>query len=267
MRYGTKDVLSSNNFIGNLEGVNNIRKAVFLGTPNFGLVLSVNRFVNGYKFGLRSIPVEVLITMPSIYQMLPHSITNWIVDLKGKKIELDIFDSNTWKKYQWAIYDPSVRNKIINDEQTVKIAKEKIKILELYFAKNLYKAKQFISALSTNLNFNSHEFIIMGGDCIKTPAKLVMEKINGKYLIRTRPSQVIQKYDHVNYEELMLEPGDGYVTKSSLLARVKLDPTIPRPESSYFPINYKILLCENHLTLTSNKSFQNNLLDILLSND
>jgi hypothetical protein len=107
----------------------------------------------------------------------------------------------------------------------------------------------------------------MGGDCIKTPAKLVMEKLNGKYLIRTRPSQVIQKYPDINYDQLMLEPGDGYVTKSSLLARAKLDPTVPRPESSYFPINYKILLCENHLTLTSNKAFQDNLLDILLSND
>jgi hypothetical protein len=250
MRYGTTDVLSNKMFIANLEGANNIRKAVFLGMPNFGIILSVNRFVNGYKFGLRSIPVEVLITMPSIYQMLPNSITTWIVDLKGKKIAMDIFDDKTWKKYQWAIYDPDVRNSIINNEETVKIARSKIKILELYFAKNLIKAKQFILSLSTNLNFNSHEFIIMGGVCVKTPAKLVMELINDKYLIRTRPSQVLQKYDDVNYEQLMLEPGDGYVTKSSLLARVNLDPTTPRPESSYFPIKYKILLCENHMTLT-----------------
>ena len=117
MRYGIKDVLNDNKFETNLGGARNIRKAVFLGTPNLGLVLSVNRFVNGYKFGLKTIPIEVMITMPSIYQMLPHSFTNWIVDLEGNTIMMDIFDYQTWQKYKWAIYDPLVREVIINNEE------------------------------------------------------------------------------------------------------------------------------------------------------
>lgn len=267
MRYGTKDVLNDEKFVANLEGANNIRKAVFLGTPNLGLVLSVNRFVNGYKFGIKTIPIEVMITMPSIYQMLPHSISNWIIDLKGNKITMDIFDSKTWQKYNWAIYDPVVRDDIIHNEKDNELARLKIKTLELYFEKNLLRAKRFIWALSENLESHSHDFIMMGGDCAKTPARLVMEHHGGKYMLRTMPSQVIQKYDGINYEQLMLEPGDGHVTKSSLLARVKLDPTAPRPKTSFFPIKYKILLCESHRTLTSNIAFQDNLLDILLSND
>jgi len=267
MRYGTKDVLNDEKFVANFDGAKNIRKVVFLGTPNLGLVLSVNRFVNGYKFGLKTIPIEVMITMPSIYQMLPHSVTNWIVDLKGDPINIDIFDSKTWQKYNWAIYDPVVRELIIKNEENESIGKQKINTLEDYFAKNLSRAKSFLLALSENLDNYTHDFIMMGGDCAKTPAKLVMEYYNKKYLVRTMPSQVIQKYDNIDYEQLMLEPGDGHVTKSSLLARVKLDPTAARPESTFFPIKYKIMLCETHRTLTSNITFQDNLLDILLSND
>jgi hypothetical protein len=267
MRYGTKDVLNDKKFIVEKEAAKNIRKAVFLGTPNLGLVLSVNRFVNGYKFGLKTIPIEVMITMPSIYQMLPHSFTNWIVDLKGNSLKIDIFDYKTWQKYNWAIYDPLVREVIIDNEEDTAIAQQKIKTLELYFEKNLTRAKSFLWALSENLDNYTHDFIMMGGDCAKTPARLVMEHYNDKYLIRTMPSQVVQKYKDINYEKLMLEPGDGHVTKSSLLARVKLDPTAARPESSYFPMKYKIMLCETHRTLTSNITFQDNLLDILLSND
>ena len=267
MRYGTKDVLNDEKFIANLEGAKNIRKAVFLGTPNLGLVLSVNRFVNGYQFGLKTIPIEVMITMPSIYQMLPHNLTNWIVDLKGNKVPIDIFDYKTWQQYKWAIFDPLVREDIINNSDNSETAHEKIKTLELFFAKNLIRGKQFLLALSENLENYSHEFIMMGGDCEKTPARLVVEYYDDKYLIRTMPSQVLQKYEGINYEQLMLEPGDGHVTKSSLLARIQFDPSEPRPESYFFPIKYKILLCESHRTLTSNIAFQDNLLDILLSRD
>ena len=267
MRYGTQDVLEDNQFITNLEGAKNIRKAVFLGTPNLGVVLSVNRLVNGYKFGLRTIPIEVMITMPSVYQMLPHSLTHWIVDLYGNIIELDVFDEKTWQKHQWAIYDPSVREKLTASEKSIQSAQEKLVTMEKYFSKNLERARRFLWSLTDNIENRAHDFIMMGGDCAKTPARLLMEKTDDKYFLKIFPSQVSNKKDGVDYEQVMLEPGDGHVTKSSLLARLNLDPSSPRSTSTYFPIKYKILLCESHRTLTSNIAFQNNLLDILLSAD
>ena len=71
----------------------------------------------------------------------------------------------------------------------------------------------------------------------------------------------------IDYEELMLEPGDGRVTKPSLFAREALDPTVPRHRYSFFPMDHSILLCESHDSLTGNISFQNNLLNILLTRD
>ncbi|MBE9548103.1 MAG: hypothetical protein IMF09_01755 [Proteobacteria bacterium] len=65
----------------------------------------------------------------------------------------------------------------------------------------------------------------------------------------------------------MLEPGDGTVTKASLLARDSLDPSIPRHKYSYFPLAYPIFLCEDHETLTTNAGFRDNLLQALLSTD
>lgn len=265
MRYGTVDVLNNKELQPNLEGAKNIRKAVFLGTPNLGVILSVNRLVNGYKFGIRTIPIEVMMTMPSIYQMLPHSDVNWLVDLMGSKIKLDIYDVNTWRKLKWAIFDPEVRNQMVRKEASLKMAKQKIKTLEKFFEKSLNRAKQFSNSLSINIENEAHDFIMMGGDCERTPARLVMEKIKEQYLLRTFPSQISQKIENVDYEKIMLEPGDGHVTKSSLLARIDLDPSKTREKTNYVPIKYKILLCENHRTLTSNIAFQDNLLDILLS--
>ena len=65
----------------------------------------------------------------------------------------------------------------------------------------------------------------------------------------------------------MLEPGDGRVTKPSLLARETLDPSAPQLDESFLPVAYWFFLCEQHDRLTSNVSFQDNLLNVLLSRD
>jgi hypothetical protein len=69
------------------------------------------------------------------------------------------------------------------------------------------------------------------------------------------------------YLTLMLEPGDGRVTKPSLLARQTLDPTIRRHRYSFFPLDYSVMFCDDYDRLTGNINFQDNLLNILLSRD
>ena len=69
----------------------------------------------------------------------------------------------------------------------------------------------------------------------------------------------------IHYEQLMLEPGDGAVTKASLLARTALDPSVPRHRFSDFPLDYAVMFCEDHSKLPGNITFQDNLLHILLS--
>jgi hypothetical protein len=63
----------------------------------------------------------------------------------------------------------------------------------------------------------------------------------------------------------MLDPGDGSVTKPSLLARESLDPIAAQSADSFIPIAYWFFLCEHHHQLTGNVSFQDNLLNVLLT--
>jgi len=63
----------------------------------------------------------------------------------------------------------------------------------------------------------------------------------------------------------MLEPGDGSVTKPSLLARNSLSPTSMK--AGTIPLAYPMFLCEEHSQLTGNINFQDNLLNILLEQE
>ena len=94
-------IMNNNDFPMNQAGSKNVRKVILLGTPNLGSVGSVKSFITGLKVGLRKVPTEVLVTMPSVYQLFPHSINDWVIDTSGKPLDHDVFDTETWRQFQW----------------------------------------------------------------------------------------------------------------------------------------------------------------------
>jgi hypothetical protein len=79
------------------------------------------------------------------------------------------------------------------------------------------------------------------------------------------PEDIRHPVPGVRYDEIMLDPGDGKVTKPSLLARETLDRSAPQNEDSFIPITCWFFLCERHDRLTGNINFQDNLLNVLLT--
>ncbi len=266
LRYGNVDVLNDNDFPVNLLGAKNVRKVVLLGTPNLGSVGSVESFITGLQIGLRKIPTEVLATMPSVYQLFPHSINNWLINIDGKELQRDVFDSNIWETFQWSIYDPKVQKRVLKQFDEPQQGQDYLVTLKKYFHKHLERARRFLWSLSVPIENPGYKIVVMGGDCSMTTARLLVEEVDGYSITRLKPSQIKNPKAGVDYENLMLEPGDGTVTKASLLARDVLDPTAPRHEYSFFPLDYPYFLCEDHSTLTTNINFEDNLLHILLSN-
>ena len=141
------------------------------------------------------------------------------------------------------------------------------KTLEAYFEKSLERARRFVWSLTVPLPEGHPGLIVFGGDCSPTPARILVEEVDGISEIRMYPDEVTMPEPGVDYDALLLEPGDASVTKASLLGRNTIDPSVRRHEYSFFPLHHVFLLCEEHNSLTGNVSFQNNLLHSLLSLD
>lgn len=260
LRYGTADVLDSNDFPVNLHGASRINKVIQLGTPNLGSAKALHGFLTGVKV-VRHIPTEVLATMPGGYQLFPHPLNNWLVTADGQPLKRDLFDVEIWRRFQWSVFDPVVIERIrANSPQP-----GYVHTLQRYFNKRLERARRFVWSLTVPLPQNPIRLVVFGGDCEMTPARLLVEEINSESLVRLYPQQVSAPVSGVDYTRLMLEPGDGSVTKPSLLARNTLDPSVPRHRHSHFPLAYSFFLCESHDRLTGNINFQDNLLNLLLS--
>jgi len=262
-RYGTEDVLDGRESQVSLYGSTRVRKLILLGTPNMGSASSLHAFLAGEAIGLGRIPQETLATLPSGYQLFPHPLVTWLIDPSGRDLHDDLFDGEVWRRYRWSIFDPAVEARIRAARGTDQDAH--IAALRRFFDYRLERARRFLWALSTPEPPSAIRYVLFGGDCALTPARLVLEETGGSPAARLYPDDIRAPVPGVPYRELMLEPGDGSVTKPSLLARETLDPSAPQNEDSVIPIAYWFFLCEHHARLTGNVNFQDNLLNVLLT--
>jgi len=266
LRYGTQDVLDDNQFPVNLWGKSRVRRVILLGTPNLGSVNALHAFIEGIKVAFGRIPTEVLATMPSVYQLFPHPIAgDWILTSSGKSLKRDLFDVTMWRRFQWSIFDPVVERRIVESFDDPQQGRVYAQMLGHYFEKQLERARRFVWSLTVELDETPWELIVFGGDCELTATKLVIEEIDGKSNTRLSPQEIKHPEPGIDYETIMLAPGDGTVTKASLLARDSLDPRVARNPYIFFPIDYSMFICESHDQLTGNVTFQDNLLHALLS--
>jgi pimeloyl-ACP methyl ester carboxylesterase len=262
LRYGPEDVLDDNNFLVNGHGFQRVNKVILLGTPNLGSVSALLEVLQGLKVGLNRIPSHVMLTWPSTYQLFPHPIRASMITLDGKTLDRDFFDIEIWRRFEWSIFNPQTRQSIIDEK-----GEDYYNTLVNYFNKQIERGRRFVWSLSVPTPESPVRHIVFGGDCELTPARLLVEEVDGESMVRLFPDEIEKPLPGVDYNVLMLEPGDGRVTKPSLFARDALDPTIPRHRYSHFPLDYAMMLCESHDTLTGNIHFQDNLLNVLLTND
>ena len=269
IRYGKQDVIGDNDFDKKITmyGGNKVRRVILLGTPNLGSVKTLNLFIAGVDIGLKQIGTETIATWPSLYQLFPHPLNNWIVTSKGEPLDRDLFSIETWRRFQWSIFDPKVRARVLEKFESQQEGEKYLTTLESYFEKQLERARRFVWSLTIPMPDNHPKLTIFGGGCTLTSARIVVEEIDGESLIRMHPKEITQPIDSVDYDALLLEPGDGSVTKASLLGRNVLDPSIKRHEYIFLPVKQSFFLCVKHSNLTGNLNFQDNLLNTLLSRD
>jgi pimeloyl-ACP methyl ester carboxylesterase len=243
LRYGPRDVLDGVPSLVSLYGASRVRKLILLGTPNFGAVSALHGYLAGEPVGLERIR---------------------LIDPNGRPLPDEVFDPATWQRNGWNVYDPDVVSRIsaAQDGDETYLAE-----LRRYFEHRLERARRFAWMLSTPEPDTPIRYVLFGGDCTLTPARIVVEDEAGVPRTRLSPQAVRNVADRAALEMAMLEPGDGRVTKPSLLARETIDPTVPQNEESFLPVAYHFFLCERHDQLTGNASFQDNLLNVLLTPD
>jgi pimeloyl-ACP methyl ester carboxylesterase len=264
LEFGTDDALDRNDAPITMAGESKINRLILLGTPSLGSTNTVENMIEGSKLALKRIMPVTLATLPSAYQLLPNSDRKPLIGIDGRPLrkafedgaspERDIFDIDTWRELQWSVFNPELESQI---------GTSRAEMLQRYFAKQLLRAGRLQSALEREQPASPVKLIVFGADCRLTPSRVLVESDKGHMVPRFEPDKISHPLADHRYDALMREPGDGLVTKASLLGRQSLDPTVHNRGG--FPIDFSFFLCAEHSDLPGNINFQDNLLNAILA--
>ena len=256
-------------------GSAHISKIVMIGVPNEGSADAFATLIEGYSIteGLRrrvpllnKLTAEDVVRMPSVFQLLPHSRAVMFLDENLKPVEIDLYDVEIWKRYGWSVlYADEFRRRYAGANGT----NGNVEVLDAYLEAILRRARRFHQALDSTDNLASPiTLLAIGGDCEETLNSIVIlrdEKRN-RWLTLTRPREFRTssgvKITKKKATEAMFAPGDGRVTRSSLLGENIFRTRDAR--TSFSLSRYAVFGCDLHGQLQRNKTLQDNTLTAIV---
>lgn len=264
-------------------GAAHINKIVMIGVPNEGSADAFATLVDGYSIteGLRrrvpllnKLTAEDAIRTPSVFQLLPHGGAVRFLDENLQAVELDIYDAAVWKRYNWSpINSPEFRRRYAGDKTAAHADQPengKLHDLDVYLQTTLKRARRFHQALDAIGGPNSPVTLLaIGGDCEETlnaPVLLFDAKRN-RWLTLIRPREYRtssgSKVSKRQVTEAMYAPGDGRVTRASLLGENLT--RMGDDETGFTLPRHAVFGCDLHAQLQRNKTLQDNALTAIVS--
>ncbi|HEY9283187.1 MAG TPA: hypothetical protein VIP46_07015 [Pyrinomonadaceae bacterium] len=266
-------------------GASHVAKIFMIGTPNEGSAEAFVTLLEGYSIteGLRrrvrllnKLGREDAVSIPAVYQLLPHAESARFLDENLRELTVDLYDPNAWRGYGWSpISDAEFRARYARGEakdENGPVGPRPAEELDAYFAAVLKRARRFHEALDAPSPVPPPvPLFAFGGDCEETlSAPVIMRdaKTNGwRTVTQPRPlrNSAGREWKRKEVERAMFEPGDGRVTRRSLMGETLRDVRRSRLFDTPLPISYAVFACDLHSDLQKNKTIQNNALTILVN--
>lgn len=227
-------------------GATHVGRAILVGTPNLGSTQAISEMKDGMRLAapFPKFPAAVIGTMPAAYQLFPRGQDRALVTSDGQV--LDTLDPQTWRMLQWGLADPRQRKTLkrllpeFSPDERKRIALDH-QFKCLVRARQLHDSLDIVAPLPPGL-----EMHIYAGDAKPTLHSLVVDM------------------EKRRITEERKQAGDGTVTRTSALGERKRDPTAARIYRN-IDWNSETFLSTDHLGLTRDRTFVDNVLNRLLS--
>ncbi len=244
-------------------GAGALRRLVLIGTPNLGTLESLVALTRVEEIGLRRVPPEVIATFPGSYALLPPPGSDWLIDGDGRRIARDVHDPELWRELHLGPFDPVIARRVIAQHGGGAPGVRHLELLQRYFEVQLVRAGALAPALADPAGDDGIEPVVLGGDCLPTPARAVVETVGARRALRIAPGGTHPRSDAA--PQVISAPGDGTVTRASALGRRAAAGGEPGTEVAVLRPHYAMFLCTPHNQLTADPYFHDNLLDALIA--
>jgi pimeloyl-ACP methyl ester carboxylesterase len=248
LRYGAAD-LPEDGSLPKLTwaGAEHVEHLVIIGTPNAGSMDSLEDMIHGASIEslFPHYPAAVLSTMPSMYELLPRARHHPLLRVDGQPVA-DLYDPELWKNQQWGLADPKQDPVLKLLLPEVESREQRLEIALDHQVKSLRRGRQFTTAIDLPAKPpESVKLLLIVGDAEETKMTAQINPEGGIKIIETGP-------------------GDGTVLRSSALMDERMSGQQNRRLVSPIHWNQVHFIFSDHLGLTKNPAFTDNVLYFLL---
>ncbi len=230
-------------------GSRHVKHAVLVGTPNAGSVTTFRELLEGSRMSkvLPKYPPAIVGTFPAAYQLLPQSDRRSIVDATDTTQPVNIYDPDLWKQMQWGLASPEQDKVLRSMLPDVADRESRLSIALDHQRKCLVRAEQFHAALDIPTEPPGEVSLhLFAGDADETDSVMGVDFTTG------------------DIEVISTSAGDGIVTRASAVGRGHRGETSRVTPVSQVQWTSKVFLPSDHLELTRNAVFVDNVLSLLL---
>ena len=250
LRYGPADLPDDETPELTWDGAEYVERAVLVGPPNAGAAHALDQLVHGRDFGRFAARYDpaLLGTMPSLYQLLPRGRHGALRAAGDTSVVVDsLYSPSFWTRMEWGLADPDQSDVLRTLLPSVDDPAARRRIAQDHLRKSLARAEQFAAALDRPADRpDSLDLMLIAGDATPTLAQMQVDRTTGAL------------------EPLSNAPGDGTVLRSSALMDERLagnwQPTLRSPVDW----SHATFLFEDHVEMTADPAFTDNLLYYLL---
>jgi len=231
------------------EGAEMVERVILVGTPNAGSAKAFRDLVQGTQLAplLPHYSPALIGTFPSLYQLLPrprHRPVVW--DGDGDR-PVDILDPEVWKRMGWGLASSEEAGMLETLMPEVESAEDRREIALRVQRRMLARAESFMRAVDRPARLPSHvRLYLVAGDAEQTIERISISSDDGRIEGSTR------------------SPGDGTVLRSSVLLDERVGNEWAPRLTTPLDFHSVLFLPSDHLGLTRNEVFRDNVLFWLL---
>jgi len=250
LRYGGADLPADGSLPAlTWAGSQHVDRAILVAPPNAGSLESLVNLVEGRKFGptLPRYSPTVLGSFPALYQLLPRSRHGSVVWADGGEPIEDLLDPQLWQGMGWGLASPAEAESLGWLLPEIATAADRRAVALDHQRKSLERARQFAAALDRpGQRPSGVDLMLVAGDAVDTPAVIAVDRSTGRLRV------------------LEMGSGDGSVLRSSALMDERIGRTWQPTLQSPIGWTDTLMLFTNHLGLTKDRIFSDNVLYWLL---